>query len=98
MNEQLIIVAEITAKAGKAEELKEILLSMLAPSRAEAGCVSYTLHQDPKRPEELLFYEIWKDQAAFDFHCDTPHFKQLGPAIEPIIAKPANLRHLKIVG
>ena len=98
MSEQLIIVAEIVAKPGKSEELKRKLLAMLGPSRAEPGCVSYTLHEDPKKPEELLFYEVWKDQAAFDYHCATPHFQQLGPSIEPLVGRPVNLRHLRIVG
>jgi len=41
----IIINAILKAKCGKEEELKQALLDVVKPSRNEAGCVQYTLHE-----------------------------------------------------
>ncbi len=45
----LTVVAHIQAKPGMEQQMKEDLLSLLAPTRAEAGCVTFNLLEDPKR-------------------------------------------------
>jgi quinol monooxygenase YgiN len=95
---ELIIVAELAAKPGREAELRAELISMLAPSRAEPGCVLYQLHEDPASPGKFVFYEIWKDDAAFEFHTQTAHFKGLGPKIGPLQADNIPLRKLKVIG
>ena len=59
------IVAEATAKPGKADALRAILLDMLPPSRAEAGCLHYELHEDLDAVGHFFFYERYTDAAAF---------------------------------
>ena len=76
MEKQIILTARLSAKKGKEARLREILESMLSPSRSEAGCVQYTLHVLKEDPATFLFYEVWKDQAAFDTHSATPHFRE----------------------
>jgi quinol monooxygenase YgiN len=95
---ELIIVAESTAKPGKEAELRAALVSMLAPSRAEPGCVLYQLHEDTVTPGRFVFYEIWKDAATFEFHTKTEHFKAIGPKIGPLKADSVPLRKLKVIG
>lgn len=96
--QQLIIIAEATAKPGRADDLRRELTSMLAPSRAEPGCVSYVLHEVPGEPERFVFYEVWKDDAAFAFHERTPHYVALGPKVADLVAGPAVLRKLRVIG
>ena len=48
--------------------------SMVAPSNAEPGCQSHILHADPADPSALFLYEQYDDEAAFQAHCDSPHF------------------------
>ena len=51
----LTIVARIKAKPGKEAEIKEVLTGLLAPTRAEDGCLTYDLHVDNEDPGLLLF-------------------------------------------
>jgi quinol monooxygenase YgiN len=95
-SEQLIIIAESHAKPGCADALREKLLTMIEPSRAEPGCVQYTLHEDPAEPGHFYFYEVWKDAAAFEFHTQTPHFKAFGPKVAEIRAS-GSLQKLKVL-
>jgi quinol monooxygenase YgiN len=95
-SDQLIIIAESHAKPGKADALRTALLTMIEPSRAEPGCVQYTLHEDTAEPGHFYFYEVWKDAAAFEFHTQTPHFKAFGPKVADIRAS-GGLKKLKVL-
>jgi quinol monooxygenase YgiN len=35
------------------------------------------VNQCSSNPEQFLFYEVFKDAAAFEAHQQTPHFKEL---------------------
>ena len=69
----VIIIARISAKSETVAELRQILKDLVAPSRAEAGCVSYELFQDNDDPRDFITVENWGDSAAADAHMSTPH-------------------------
>jgi quinol monooxygenase YgiN len=87
---EVIVVAEVRAKAGQADALRAVLLAAVAPSRQEAGNNVYRLHEDKQRPGNFLFYENWKSQEAIDEHMRTPHFKALVAQAEPL-AEPLSI-------
>lgn len=70
------IVAILTAKPGKAGELKALLDSMLAPSRAEPGNLRYDLWRDPAEADRFVLDELYVDAAAVEAHRATPHFQR----------------------
>jgi quinol monooxygenase YgiN len=75
MTENIIaIVAQIQAQAGKEEALKAELLQLVAETRQEAGCITYTLHQSPKDPTMFVMYENWASKDAINAHSKMPHF------------------------
>ena len=77
MSEPLTIVARFRAKAGQESRLRQELQRLLAPTRAEAGCISYDLHQSQSDPALFVFYENWASQAALDAHSQSPHLQAL---------------------
>ncbi len=80
-----LIAAKITLKADKVDAFVAASKTILAASRAEPGCISYTLYQNPHEKTAFFFFEEWKDQAAIDFHFATPHFKAFGDQIKDMI-------------
>jgi quinol monooxygenase YgiN len=84
-----LIGAKLTIKAEKVQEFVEAAKTVIAASRAEPGCISYTLYQDPYEKTAFFFFEEWKDQAAIDFHFSTPHFKAFGEKMKNLAAGPA---------
>jgi hypothetical protein len=46
------VMVVVEAKPEKIEELKQVLLSVIAPSRAESSCLEYRLHQDKNNPAQ----------------------------------------------
>jgi quinol monooxygenase YgiN len=76
--EGVILVAITKAKAGEEEAVKEILLALVEPTRKEAGCLCYNLHQSKSDKTQFMFYEQWASKEALDAHSQSPHLKALG--------------------
>ena len=70
----VIFVARVTAKDGCIDKLLEVLQSLVAPSRAEEGCITYDLHQDVENENLFMFYEVWESESHFEAHGKTKHF------------------------
>jgi len=60
---------------GKEDELKQHLLSLTAPTRAEAGNLAYDLYQSANKKNEFLRFEVWRHAAALEAHKTTPPLK-----------------------
>ena len=77
----ITVVANFQAKPGKEAELKKILISLVAPTRQEAGCINYDLHQSPADPAKFLFHENWATQAQLDAHLANAQIQALLPRV-----------------
>ncbi|MCL1066135.1 antibiotic biosynthesis monooxygenase [Shewanella olleyana] len=79
---KLTIVANIIAKADKVELVKTELLKLIEITRAEAGCISYDLHQDNENPAHFMFYENWETRELWQTHMGNTHLEQYMAATE----------------
>ena len=62
---------------------------MIAPTRADSGCISYDLHVNQANPTQFFFLENWKNEAVLDAHMKTPHFvKYITNGTPALIAAP----------
>ncbi len=68
-------VTLIHGLAGKEQDLRQHLLSLAPPTRAEAGAVTYDLYQSPERRHEFMRYEVWTSPEALEAHKKTPHLR-----------------------
>lgn len=73
--ELLTAVTFIHGLVGKEEEMKNHLLSLTAPTLAEAGCLTYDLYQSPEKKNEFMRYEVWRNDEALELHKIMPHLK-----------------------
>lgn len=87
----LTVIAKFKARPGSEKEVKRALLGMTAPSRAEAGCFNYDIYQSTEDPSVLFTYENWVGKPALDEHMRTPHFKNLGDTLQPLLAAPMEI-------
>ena len=81
---RLTVFAKIVAKKDAVDAVKRAALQIVAPTRAEEGCISYFLHQDNDNPCVFMFYENWTSEADLDKHMKTDHFKALVDAVSGI--------------
>ncbi|MEC3919034.1 putative quinol monooxygenase [Nocardia sp. CDC160] len=63
-------------KPERAEELKDLLLSFVAPTRDEPGALEYHFHEDADDPSTFVFYEVWRSKADLDRHLELPHMRE----------------------
>ncbi len=82
----LTVVATITARPETVDQVEGMLTAILEPTRAEDGCVAYTLHQGAADPTTFVFYEVWRDQAALAAHSGSPALKEGLKALGGLVA------------
>jgi quinol monooxygenase YgiN len=71
------------AKKDGVEKMKELLSAMVAPSKAEDGCIFYEIFQCKERPEKFFAVETWRDEAALEGHKTTAHYAVYKSSYEP---------------
>jgi quinol monooxygenase YgiN len=71
--EAFAVVAEVRAKPGRENELREATLPLVAEVRREPNNLLYFLHEDRETPGHFVFYEIFASQRDFEAHNATPH-------------------------
>jgi len=77
-------------KPGCAEAfLAAIKVNAAASVATEPGCLVFDVSQDRADPEVIYLYEIYRDDAAYDAHTQTTHFRDSRPLVEPLIAEQA---------
>jgi quinol monooxygenase YgiN len=73
MADVLTVVARLRAAKGKGDTLAALLKEQVAAVRkSEPGCLIYRPHRSTKDPDQFIFYEQYKDDAAFDNHRKNP--------------------------
>jgi quinol monooxygenase YgiN len=82
-----IIVARWRPRTGEEEKIAAILRALAKKIRAEPGNVSFAAHRAKDDPNDILLYEVYESEAAFNTHRETAHFKThvLGEAV-PLLA------------
>jgi quinol monooxygenase YgiN len=72
-----VLVVRSKAKEGEEERALELTRELAEASRGEPGCEAYIPCRDPEDPRSFLFYEQYRDKAAFEAHGASEHFKRL---------------------
>ncbi|MDX2226115.1 MAG: putative quinol monooxygenase [Verrucomicrobiae bacterium] len=71
----ITVHALIRAKEGRIAEVREAALKLVPLTRAEPGCLRYDLHESLDDPRLFMFFETFKDMAAFETHKNAPYLK-----------------------
>jgi quinol monooxygenase YgiN len=84
----LLIVAQWEASKGQADRVAGILDRFLPEAQKEPGAKLFLISRGKENPAQFLFYELFRDEAAFKAHQESAHFKTYiaGEAL-PLLAK-----------
>src|SRR4029453_16695224 len=80
----LTVLAIVKAQAGKENQVRQALLSLVEPSRKDAGCLNYDLHQAAYNPALFMFHENWTGKA----HREQP---RANPGLQAVLANVAQM-------
>ena len=87
----------VSAKPGKADELKRLFIALATPTRKEAGCLAWEVFQNLADPCDFTFVEEWSSAAALDAHWSSPHVQDaLARGLPLLAASPDERRYAKI--
>ncbi len=78
------VFAKVTAKAGREQQLREVLLTLVRASREEEGTELYELFETTDGGE-FLFSEQYASAEDFVAHQSSEHFKAAGKAMEDLL-------------
>ena len=95
---KIIVLASFYPKKDKNNEAKEIILSMINPTRSEEGNEVYNFYEEKKDDGKNIsfhLFEVYKDSAALDFHRNTSHYKNYRSKIIDLLDRPIEVKILK---
>ncbi len=71
-----VVIATWKAMAGEEARIRGVIATMTPLSRREAGNLFYQAQVSPKDPLTFVLYEQYVDEAAYETHKATPHFRE----------------------
>jgi quinol monooxygenase YgiN len=93
----LLVVAQWEARDGEADRVAEILSRFLPEAQREPGAQLFLISRAKDNPAQFLFYELFRDEAAFKAHQESEHFKTYiaGQAL-PLLARRERMQYVLI--
>jgi quinol monooxygenase YgiN len=71
-----VVIATWVAKPGEEENIARIQRENSAAARSEPGCQEFKVYRDKDDPRTFVLYEVYDDEAAFQAHRESAHFKR----------------------
>ncbi|RYC30990.1 antibiotic biosynthesis monooxygenase [Lichenibacterium minor] len=81
----LTVIAKLKAKGGREEDLAALCGSLVGPTRAEKGCLTYDLHRSHDDPGLFMFTESWESRPLWEEHMKSPHLVAFGEKQDDVI-------------
>ncbi len=78
-NRKPVFTVTWQVRPGNEEVAADIITRFTPEAREEPGVELLMVTRSVTDPRHFLFYEVFSDQAAFDAHQRTQHFKKLIP-------------------
>jgi quinol monooxygenase YgiN len=83
---RIAILAQMRAQPGKRDQLMAALAPLHDAVKAEPGTEVFAMHASEADPDVVLFYEVYRDQAALASHQKNPALASIGPAMAGLVA------------
>jgi quinol monooxygenase YgiN len=77
------------------EALKELCAAV---EQNEPGVLAYICHRSSKNPDEIVFFEVYKDEEAQKAHGRTPHLGKLRASFATLFRGPLEVVRLDRIG
>ena len=97
---KIIVLASFYPKNEKNNEVKEIILAMVNPTRSEEGNEIYNFYEEKNNIGKIIsfhLFEVYKNSAALDFHRNTSHYKNYRSKIVDLLDRPIEVKVLNSI-
>jgi quinol monooxygenase YgiN len=94
---QLTNLAFFRARPGQTQALGSALSALVAPTRAEAECLTYDLHKSLDDADVWFVYENWRSAEGLEAHMRAPHVQAFLKVAPDLIAGDIDLRQYSMI-
>ena len=88
---EIVVVGALKAQAGKEDDTRDALASLVEPTHAEQGCILYALHQGVDDPTRFAFIERWSSREDLDTHLQSDHIAAVLQRADELLAEPPDI-------
>lgn len=96
--EPLTAIGVVRARPGQEQELGRRMAALLAPTRAEPGCIAYDLFRSTENAAIWVVIEKWRSAADLDAHADSDHMATFLERSSEVIDRPPDSFRLRPAG
>jgi quinol monooxygenase YgiN len=82
------VFVRFDVKPGQLDSLRNELLSILQPTRAEPGCIDLHLYEEKSASGTFFIHSTWKDEGTFDAHVQFPPMKRFLGLLGDLVTNP----------
>ncbi|HET9078477.1 MAG TPA: nuclear transport factor 2 family protein [Acidimicrobiales bacterium] len=93
-----VIAGWIDVDPGRAAELLDAAVPMMAETRREPGNLEYAFSADPATPGRIRVFERWRSDADLRGHFDTPHMAVFQKALARAGVRDRDLARFHVSG
>ena len=97
-NTEVVLMPVFLAKPECVAEFEQAMLVLQAASRADEGCVDYTVYADLEDHNRFVLYEKWTSSEALDSHNDQPHVRDFVAVVSDLLVQPFQVARLRSIG
>ena len=87
LNVGFVVAITIEAQEGEADAIASILHDLIEPTMAEPGVKLFLPYRSPTNPSSFFVYELYVDEAGWDAHNNSEHFKAAVSELIPRVTK-----------
>lgn len=80
----ITVISHVRARRGYEAIVRDLLAKLVVPSRAERGCLEYSLHESLNDPTLFVIYQVWEDEEVLAAHGTAQHtaaFRRAAPGV-----------------
>ena len=81
-----VLQVDISIKPENVDAFMAKCLENAAAARKEPGCRHFDVLVDPNDRKQVMLYEVYDDEKAFEAHQQTAHFKKYLAEAVPLLA------------
>jgi quinol monooxygenase YgiN len=82
----------------EAEAIQTLKDLCAAVEKTEPGVLIYLCHRSAKKPDEVVFFEVYRDEEAYKAHGKSPHLAKLRKGFATLFRPPVEVARLDRVG
>ena len=91
----VVLMPVFLAKPEHVTEFEQAISVLQAASRADEGCVDYTVYADLDHNNRFVLYEKWTTSDALEAHNQQPHVRDFVATVSDLLVEPFHVAWLR---